>query len=401
MDLSTHFSGIGTAELAVAQLQVASLEVFGRSLSLCVTSACESAPGCQSALKQSLNTDACILKDILARCPVAGKLFASARSLGHLDQSVEEVWRVLRQSGCADTAGSCHQHGGEDCRTPRSMGDIAGSPCQLWSFFGKRLATTSHLIILLLTWALWVRWAAPLFLLHENVVGFDVGFLEWLLGDLYCVVALRADPWQVGLHFARRPRIYVTLWLISKIEAVADITDTYSKVVAAFAREFPCKFPLSSVFVATEDDVQSEYDAAKGRKQKKRQRLDEEVRPSGSGKFEALLTAKQQGYLKIYEYKWKLLHTQAPNEDASCLFDLSQNPEKKPRQSRGGMAPTVLKKSHRLWSPFLGRWLLKKELAVMLGFPTTNDFAKEAGIGNPIHVTSVGQIGIHRSGPSS
>ena len=37
----------------------------------------------------------------------------------------------------------------------------------------------------------------------------------------------------------------------------------------------------------------------------------------------------------------------------------------------------------------------------MLGFPVTEDFAKAAGIGDPVSVPSVGQLGIHTGGPWS
>jgi hypothetical protein len=266
--LSTHFSGVGTAEQAMRLLQVASLEVFGAALPHVVISVCEPSAGCQGVLKQVVSPDACILHNILSRCPGAARLFAEAKAAGELKNSVEEVWRHLRQSGCTENAGKCHHHPGGNCATPRSTGDISGTPCQLWSSAGKRLATTSHLIILMLTWALWVRWALPLFAVHENVLGFPVSFLEWLLGDLYCMTALQASPGQVGLHFARRTRVYVVLWLDRRVEAKADIADTYAKVIARFSHEFPCKFPLSSAFVATEDEVQSELHRVQNKQEK-------------------------------------------------------------------------------------------------------------------------------------
>lgn len=348
LDLSTHFSGIGTAELAAHCLDIASQQLLGHSLGFAFVSSCESAPVSQRVLKQRVHADTCIITDVLARCPAAKELFATSSALGCLPRPVEEIWNELRLTGCKAQAGKCYQHNSLDCPTPRSKGDLSGTPCQCWSTFGLRKTTSSHLIILLLVWALWVRWAKPLFLVHENVRGFEPTFLEWLLGDMYDMVTLRVDPSHMGLHFARRPRIYVVLWLIEQIVQVADITKTYLHVTAAFEREFPCRYPLSSAFISTEEEQQQEYDNSKKKKQQqKKARLDlEEVRPSAHRQWEGLLTDKQRGYLKMYLAKWKEEHYAdtgiLPEEDPSCLFDLSQDPAQKPRQSRNGMAPTAV-----------------------------------------------------------
>ena len=60
-----------------------------------------------------------------------------------------------------------------------------------------------------------------------------------------------------------------------------------------------------------------------------------------------------------------------------------------------------MRNSTRLWSPFLKRWLHKTEVAVLLGFPVTEDFAKAAGLDKPFPNSSISQLGIHTGGHSA
>lgn len=110
-------------------------------------------------------------------------LRTAVNNLDAWDANAEELWKMLQKGGVQPSAGECDNHG--SCDIPRTMVDISGSPCQLWSSYGKKQRRESHLIILLLCWALWFRTCKVLVGILENVVGFDLAFLRFLLGDLY------------------------------------------------------------------------------------------------------------------------------------------------------------------------------------------------------------------------
>ncbi len=65
------------------------------------------------------------------------------------------------------------------------------------------------------------------------------------------------------------------------------------------------------------------------------------------------------------------------------------------RMSKGGIMPTIVRNSARLWVPALGRWLLAKELSVALGWAVTREYAEVAALERPMPIHSVAQLGVH------
>lgn len=243
-------------EQAAQCLVAAGRKVFPKAFQLTFRWACESQPGCRQALDHALGGGACILHDILARCPVATEMFTRYKAQKIIDVPVKDLWQQLQEGGVTTDGGRCFRHSWGTCQTPRPVGDVSGSPCQLWSSFGKRGKHTSYLIILLMAWALWLRWCQVPVAIHENVLGFDVQFFKSLLGDMFCLVFLPVSPKHAGLHFVRRWRTYVVVWLRGHVQEAVDIKETYGQVVDAFIRRFPSPFPLSCVYIATETEVQ-------------------------------------------------------------------------------------------------------------------------------------------------
>ncbi len=82
---STHFSGVGTVEQAAQCLVAAGRKVFPKAFQLTFRWACESQPGCRQALDHALGGGACILHDILARCPVATEMFTRYKAQKIID----------------------------------------------------------------------------------------------------------------------------------------------------------------------------------------------------------------------------------------------------------------------------------------------------------------------------
>jgi site-specific DNA-cytosine methylase len=198
-------------------ISAASLALLPEALSLTFGPACEIDGTCIPILKSRMTDGECIHKDILQRCSWAVRAHAMAkRSMSDVD--VYAAWASMQKAGCSEAAGSCHIHKC-NCPTPSTTADISGSHCTLWSQMGPRRKTKSHQIFFLLSWCLWVMWTKPVFLIHENVPGFDENLMRFLLGDVYVMLVLPAEPSQVGWSFVSRRRKYFVLWMSARVEA--------------------------------------------------------------------------------------------------------------------------------------------------------------------------------------
>ena len=203
--ISTHFSGLGTAELAMAMLAAAGNRIMRARLGFRAAFACESSPACRAILLERLS-GACVYKDILGR-------FQFDRSEYELDGNLEyaaarnRLWRTVPTPGSP-----CAAHG-TVCVAPCVDGDVSGSPCTPWTraAMASRKGRQHPCVVLLLAWCSWVRSAKPIVIVHENVVAFDVDVLEEMLGSLYWIQHLRVSPSHMGFPHIRRPRLYSVL----------------------------------------------------------------------------------------------------------------------------------------------------------------------------------------------
>ena len=287
--VSTHFSGIGTVELASEFLAAAAALVLGTSCRLQFVAACEKSHTCRRILAHMVPGTACIFEDILARAPVAAQLMAEAQTRGMLD--FDAAWKKLLQAGLGEVGGKCTQHCCAGCPMPSPLVDVSGSPCTPWSRMGKRAGRGSPLMCLLLTWCLWARAVRPWVLVHENVVGFDVQVFSQCLEDLYEIQVLVVRPAHVGFGFIRRQRLYVVMYLRGMVRPLCGLAGTYERVQAAFRRVEACP-PLSACFVAGTADLLAEENRARGC------RGLELVSTVSTGGWEYLLTPLQRDYLQ-------------------------------------------------------------------------------------------------------
>ena len=308
---------------------------------------------------------------------------------------LQEIWAAFQQSGINSFC-KCATHG--KCQLRSTMGDVSGSPCQLWSQAGKRKRAQSPLIILLLVWCFWARLARPLVLIHENVKGFDKRFLQRFLGDLYQIVVLAVSPQDANFTFSKRSRSYSVLYLTHAVRERCSIEATYERVKEAFA-DRQVHVPASACFVASAEDVlQAEN------RQRRRHRFS--LRPHGleacpsqsparapEPGWAQFLTANQLLVLKDYEDEWWRQRMTPPESDPDCVFDLSQTGHRKRMTCKKGQLPTTTTNSSRFWAPSLRRWLLPKEIAASQGFPVSPSLAAAAGVATDCRCYTVGDIG--------
>ena len=248
--ITTSYSGIGTAEAAVAEV-ARQLSLTGSAVNFKMHGAVERDPRCLEALQlhRSCSKSTHIFNDVTDRIPrqVATRLQQRAATLRR--RVAELVDRARQQHGkeAADKARAHHvselgaqflDHAKKElgkldwqtCNTswcllhrrecslkpaagPRDTWiEIAGSTCVAWSTMGAGWGWLDSSTVPCLTWAFWASNASPDCVIHENVRPFDWGFFRdpEIFGERYWVASYCHSPVDQGVP-ASRPRRYTVL----------------------------------------------------------------------------------------------------------------------------------------------------------------------------------------------
>ena len=381
--MSTHFSGLGSAETAWRMVRSWARITAGRDLALQDGWACEKTKSLQRLL-QAGDGPTCVFKNILDRLPDVDDELRNSSTLDY--HTTKEAVMRSRVVGHA----SCATHGSQ-CPVSRTEVNVSGSPCRPWSKARAAEAggpRRNHKdILLFLAWCRIIREDKPGIVIHENVRGFDARILEELLGDLYDITAEDVSPQDLGFSFIARPRIYSVLTLRGRIERTTDVQGLYRAVVATAART---KGPLPSVLVAGIPEVLAVENHLRAKRG-----MSQLLQPSPSWRY--LLTDRQASCLSLHEGRF---------DDATCLLEQDVDLTQTFAFARPmPQIPTIRRSSCRVWSWKLDRWLLPSECAAAMGFPIHPWCAQASGvptdttvlqapiaIGNAMHVANVGAI---------
>jgi hypothetical protein len=386
--VSSHFSGLGTVEVALDMIRIAYPSIVRGRLDIEVVSSCEKSPQLRRVLAE--RSGVCVFADILCRL-----------HMEQLDLEFKELRQHISERPVANAAKCVAHHA--TCRIPGANVDISGSPCRPWSRAnrGSRRGRQHIDMGLFLAWARIMRADRPAIIVHENVRGFDARLLEDELGALYDVYRLDVDPSLAGFDFIRRPRCYFVLALrgLVSMPSLCTVHETLVRALAADGCGRPRGGPHSDwpswVWRATPDELQHEWAAAIQRTG---------IEP-GIGQWEAFLSDGQRASLHGYIEMWKSRHGgHHPADSAECVFDLGDTPAFKGLSSTS-VLPTLRRRASPWWSPMHGRWMLGREKAACMGFPVYEDLAAAArvqldtatarntsAVGNCMHVANVGVV---------
>lgn len=372
--LSTHFSGMGTVDVALGMLRSAFSMVARGVLDASVAASCETSPSLQRALAR--RSSGCVFKSVFDRLGAAAP---------GTDAIVAE-------------AAECVQHG-TSCRIPRATMDVSGSPCRPWSRSNRALGKhgKDHPDYdRFRAWAALIRKDLPAIVLHENVEGFPQQVLTEEFGHLYDMHRLHVTPADAGFSFIGRPRVYDVLAL-SGVVRVVTLQATYDYLSSRLSKD-TSSWP-QWVWQASEEEWEAEI-GARGAASGGATPVE---RPRGGSGVDHL-TDTQRGYLEIYTKMWVEKFGSNPEESANCVFDLGDSPSYKGLRIRPTL-PTLRRRNSILWSPSRGRWMLPREKAACMGFPVYSDLARVAmvdfdqatvdclgALGNAMHVANVGTV---------
>ena len=394
--VSSHFSGLGTVEVAISCMQVAARALGMPPLSASTAFACERDRGCQHVLKQRVG-GACIFGDILELVNSPGVGFACSTN-GRLNY--EAACEMLENMPVSRAPCVSHKL---SCQVPRPDLDISGSPCTPWSRMvgGTRLRRQHPLVATLVAWCRVIRALGVPLALHENVIGFDKDILSERLGQHYAIHEVRVSPSDVGFSFLRRPRVYYVLARRGVLAVKRNIAAVYAEVAK---RANPHGFEPNGLVPSPAWVWQATAAQLLGAENLARQRNGMPPVQSPSQDWAYLLTSKQQAILAEQLRRWRRAHSADPASRPALVIDLSQRPAY--CRVTETQLPTFRTSSSRIWSPSRRRWLLPVEQALAMGYPVTEEAASVMGlpvdvlaeartaaaVGNAMHVANLGCI---------
>lgn len=375
--LSTHFSGIGTVDVALDMIRSAIPRVTRGTLTATIVAACERSKPLRDLLVQ--RTQCCVFGDLFERIQTpSGRKALTQKNVQHPATVVAN-------------AAICFQHGQSPCKIPRANLNISGSSCRPWSKATRGAKGLDHEDApAFFAWARLIRQDQPALVVHENVVGFDGRLLVTELGDLYDVELLKVSPKDAGFGFISRDRVYHVLARRGKVRLVGlgSVYDLLRRGLATDVSDWG-----QWVWRASASELESEYHGRCGANA-----LGAET------DWSAGLTAKQRQYLKLYLERWQTQHGRDACESPRCIFDLGDSPSYKVHGGNGLNMPTVRRRVSPWWSPAHRRWMLPREKAAAMGFPVYPDLAAAArvgldsltqdasAVGNAMHVANVGLV---------
>lgn len=376
--VSSHFSGLGTLEVA-AHMVARAYGVFGSDrLNMSVPVRCEMSPALRSLLCS--RGDGCVFGNILDRL--------QGIQASRLQGGTFGAWRKEILAAPVLPGARCFRHGGV-CPVSRVDIDLSGSPCRPWSSANRITRGKNHQDVpALLAWCAVMRHDRPLLAVHENVRGFNASVLEDCLGDVYEIQRVHVDPHMVGFGFMSRPRVYCIMGLRGRV-SLSEFPPLFEQATRSLRRNVS-SWP-DWVWVAEANELLAEENVHRAR------RGFEPRVGVPSDDWAYLLTENQQNYLRDYLELWRKKHKCEAEAHPGAIFDLGQRPQFQGLRRMDAL-PSLRRLRSVLWSPGRRRWLIPQELAVAMGWPVYPHLAVASGAPlepmTPTHATALGN-GMH------
>jgi len=153
--------------------------------------------------------------------------------------------------------------------------------------------------LLLIIWCAIHRVSGTLILIHENVFLFHGAILVELLGDLYTIVEITAEPSHAGFTLLRRFRKFHIMLRKTRARFSADVQTVYNGAQQAIAKHSSKLSPIACLLASAEGLLVEENYVRSLR------RLPLLASPPEAIDWTYLLTSHQQQYLDDYVTLWR------------------------------------------------------------------------------------------------
>jgi hypothetical protein len=212
-EMSTHFSGMGTVEVAADMVCQAAQQILGLTCVIKSVSLCDSSNNCQNVLRATCDRGAdgeapCIFPDVIKLVQLPQGRSKSC------DQFLESARRRVMKSRISKRA-QCAMHSRASCAVRAGHFSFGGTPCTDFSAIGGRARFAGETMEATVAWFGIVKHLP--FGIHENVVRFPQELAE-IVEATHRIITLRTTPGDVGFgRVISRPRVYrllvrIELW---------------------------------------------------------------------------------------------------------------------------------------------------------------------------------------------
>ena len=350
-----------------------------------------------SACQQVLASKCCFAetKDCDPRCQWALKKYLNPTGLG-----VAHVFTDLGEFG-RSMPPYCVGHG-RHCWVPQVDVDMTGTPCQDFSQQGHREGPQGKQMWVFLAWVAAVLASDAAVVIHENVPQFWVELLVQHLGMKYHIYSMLVDCNDMGFGLISRQRRYSILYHKLKTNVRHSPVAVYGMLrqkCNSHMHRLACT-PMDC-FLASPDEVAGEMAMAA---QSKNMPLHAALACPG-----LLFSPSEASHLEFYIMAWTSKYGSHPMFCPWAVFNLGDNPAKGylTWSAASGKIPGLRTGGHKLWVPWLGRWLTALELLGAMGLPVYPELAEAARVkqwtvqpgvnprhmlGNMMHVSSAGAV---------
>lgn len=366
--LSTHFSGIGTPELALKVLWHAAQRCGVVVGPFEPVSACDTNATCRNMLAAAMEgTDGCVFGNILDRLP--GAVRDQVENLGDFEEQRRAILRV----GLAPRA-FCYR-GKSLAHCPKATVDMSGSPCTDYSILGDQQGRDGKTVNAFLTWAKVQSQNDTPLVIHENVPGFDVGLLKETLGHKYFIFSIHVDPKDAGfMDVIYRKRRYDILVHRRRCQLAGNPEKVYGALRRALGG---LRVKRNAALLASKAELAEEEDYFC----QKRGIKNRQTALKGKPDWTYILLKREKKAAKDFDKRWKRQHSEHGKNNLGCWFHLGDNPIKRVVQStKTGVWPTFRRGGGIMWSPGLRRWITPRERLAAMGFPAYRHLEQALGV---------------------
>ena len=263
--VSTAFSGIGAAEVALGTIERGLATAGMQELSVRSLFAVEINTECQTELQCLATKPDCIYADMVEL--IAPGIREHTREYGHRLR-FDDLVQLAKKPKFAIAHASCMIHR-STCTAQCASLHVAGTPCVDYSSSGKRSGILGGTLLPFLAWVGQHRTLQEPAILHENVQQFAPELLDKFLGDMCIIQSCVFNAAVLGHACDRERRL---TWMLHKGHVNVSPQNNWPESLPFFVRT--CTFTWEAYCVSTAeereeeirwaarwDDQQGEYDA--------------------------------------------------------------------------------------------------------------------------------------------